>query len=281
MTPKRPYRVFAIERSLQKRGTGQAMDATRAVGSVARAVAPECPDTVETIPVLVEAVNSLRKDIERMQDALSLGTTACEDGYAKNQTGDAGESAQNVSQTESKTMDQDDAQLLRREIASMIRSLAAAKREIAEIKHPTGGDDRMKRATLELDAIVGATEQATDQILEATENISLGVDAIRAFSGGRKEVIDATETIEADVTRIIEACTFQDITGQRITRVVRTFEFIEDRLRKIIETFGVDSFTDIPVTGTDVVIHEDDDLVNGPQLGGAALSQDDIDALFG
>ncbi|MBE1237063.1 protein phosphatase CheZ [Phaeovibrio sulfidiphilus] len=175
----------------------------------------------------------------------------------------------------------DDAQLLRREVASMIRSLAAAKREIAEIKHPVGGDDRMKRATLELDAIVGATEEATEQILGATESINANVDTIRAFASGSAEVLASVEVIEHDVTRIMEACTFQDITGQRITRVIRTFEFIEDRLRTIIETLGVDSFTEIPVSSADVVIHSGDELVNGPQLGGSALSQDDIDALFG
>lgn len=279
MTPKRPYRVFAVERSLQKKVAKQATDTINAAEAAMRFVPPDSQVAVDAIPVLVEAVNALRKDIAHMQGALSFATTAGESDHPTNQNGDA--DAQEVSQTELKTMDQDDARLLRREIASMIRSLAAAKREIAEIKHPMGGDDRMKRATLELDAIVGATEEATDQILEATENISLGVDAIRAFSGGRKEVVDATEMIEADVTKIMEACTFQDITGQRITRVVRTFEFIEDRLRKIIETFGVDSFTDISTSSTDMVIHEDDDLVNGPQLEGAALSQDDIDALFG
>ena len=40
------------------------------------------------------------------------------------------------------------------------------------------------------------------------------------------------------VTRIYEACSFQDITGQRITKVVTTLKVIEEKVAHIISTFG-------------------------------------------
>ena len=42
------------------------------------------------------------------------------------------------------------------------------------------------------------------------------------------------------VTQIYEACSFQDITGQRITKVVTTLKAIEGKVAHIISTFGAE-----------------------------------------
>ena len=39
-------------------------------------------------------------------------------------------------------------------------------------------------------------------------------------------------------TRIYEACSFQDITGQRITKVVAALKAIEAKVAQIVATFG-------------------------------------------
>jgi chemotaxis protein CheZ len=76
------------------------------------------------------------------------------------------------------------------------------------------------------------------------------------------------------VTQIYEASSFQDITGQRITKVVRALQSMETKLQALAGAFGRADFTPAaPVEG-------DAALLNGPQLAQSASSQDDIDALF-
>jgi len=177
-----------------------------------------------------------------------------------------------------------EAQLLRIEVARMVRSLAATKREIAEIRHPMRSqeEDRMTKAASELDAIVDATEQATNDILDASERISNHAVEVLSEIGDMDALTPRMQDINEQVARIMEACNFQDITGQRVTKVVKTLEFIEDRIRTIVDDWGRESFLDLPLPDDD----EDDDphdeskLLNGPQLANKGLCQDDIDALF-
>ena len=77
---------------------------------------------------------------------------------------------------------------------------------------------------------------------------------------------------------MFEACNFQDITGQRISKVVKTLQFIEERVNKMIEIWGEEGFTDVKQD------QEERDaeaaLLNGPQLANQGVSQADIDKLF-
>lgn len=176
-----------------------------------------------------------------------------------------------------------EAQLLRVEVARMVRSLAATKREISEIKHPMRDmdEDRMVKAANELDEIVSATEDATNEILDASEAIGAHASEILAEIGDMDTMTPRMHEINEHVARIMEACNFQDITGQRVTKVVKTLEFIEDRIRTIVEDWGREAFLDLPLPD-DSDPDEDDEskLLNGPQLSNQGLSQDDIDALF-
>ncbi|MQX37983.1 hypothetical protein GHC57_15795 [Roseospira navarrensis] len=179
-----------------------------------------------------------------------------------------------------------EAQLLRIEVARMVRSLAAAKREIAEIKHPlrSDEDDRMLKAANELDAIVDATEAATNEILDAAEAINKHATDMLAEMGDMDTFAPRLHEVNELVARIMEACNFQDITGQRVNKVVKTLEFIEDRIRTIVEDWGREAFLDLPLPDDDdaaEAVPEESKLLNGPQLANKGLSQDDIDALFG
>ena len=165
------------------------------------------------------------------------------------------------------------------EIAQMVKSIARAKAEIAAIKHPMAEDDRLIAASNELDAIVSATELATTDILSAAEAIELEAAGIAGLCHDDQDVVTATERIVAQVVKILEASNFQDITGQRITKVVETVRYIEERILTMIDIWGVDAFGDLPmkVQGSE---GGDDDLLNGPQLENQGISQADIDALF-
>ncbi len=165
------------------------------------------------------------------------------------------------------------------EIARMVRMLSHAKSEIAAIKHPLAGDDRIHSASSQLDAIVEATEGATQEILGASEKIEEGINKLGALHALDDETAEIIADIAQHVVSILEACNFQDITGQRISKVVTTIRFIEERVINMINIWGTEQFTGIPIPQEDT---SDDDtaLLNGPQLDGDGLQQSEIDALF-
>ena len=84
------------------------------------------------------------------------------------------------------------------------------------------------------------------------------------------------------VIKIFEACNFQDLTGQRITKVVATLKFIETHIMRMMEIWGgMDAFKDIEVVAM-AQREGDAKLLNGPKIEGETghASQDDIDSLF-
>ena len=82
---------------------------------------------------------------------------------------------------------------------------------------------------------------------------------------------------------IMEACSFQDITGQRITKIVRSMKFVEERVDKMVKLWGRAEIENL-ASSLDLSSEEDerDKRLNlsGPQMPDEAISQDDIDALF-
>ena len=153
------------------------------------------------------------------------------------------------------------------DLATYIRN---AKSEIAAL---CPGDIRyshLPAATDQLDAIVEQTEKATNTILDAVEKIEEETSKLDA------------PAITEQVTRIFEACGFQDLTGQRISKVVATLKFIEERLDQLLDVFGDElAGTRQAVAGRDAGSSEDDGLrLDGPQLPEKANKQEEIDALL-
>ena len=153
------------------------------------------------------------------------------------------------------------------EVAELGRTIAAARAEIAALQVDDITASHIPLATDELDAIVAHTAVATDSILEVCETL----DAMGATldSAGSQTLQDAT-------TRIYEACSFQDITGQRITKVVAALKAIDAKVNHIITTFeqpGAASVATRPVPPSEA-------LLNGPQLPASAMDQSDIDKLM-
>ncbi|MEO3429449.1 protein phosphatase CheZ [Pelagibius sp. CAU 1746] len=165
------------------------------------------------------------------------------------------------------------------DIEALARYINTARAEIAELRPDDINSEHLPAATDELTAIVGATEQATHQIFEAVE----GIEALT-----EKMKPEVAEQVSAAVTSIFEACGFQDITGQRITKVVTALQQVESKVDALLHAFGDDIKCDAPrkaaekkTTPSGAPARPDEDLLNGPQLPENAISQDDIDALFG
>jgi chemotaxis protein CheZ len=91
-----------------------------------------------------------------------------------------------------------------------------------------------------------------------------------------------SEEIQERVVSIFEACNFQDLTGQRISKVMTTMKFIEKHITVMMDIWGgVDAIKSHAPAIVDTR-EGDDRLLNGPKLEGDVghASQDDIDALF-
>lgn len=161
------------------------------------------------------------------------------------------------------------------ELRSLSDYIRAAKREIATLRPDAVKDQHLRTASDELDAIVEATADATNSIMDATE-------AIESVMGEVSE--DTRATLESATTGIYEACSFQDITGQRITKVVKALQHIEDTVDGLLNAFGDEIAKyrdqDAPAETDEPAPITDEDLLQGPQLEGGGNSQDEIDALL-
>lgn len=170
---------------------------------------------------------------------------------------------------------------LKVELDAIYEAIAQTKKEIATLHQTTGSEgEDMTRVTNELDAVVTGTEGATETILSAAEFIDETANTLAA----RLDADDAglANDIQDKVVQIFEACNFQDLTGQRITKVVGTLRFVEDRIIQMMDIWGgIESFKDIEVEERDVK-EGDATLLNGPALetDDGLATQDDIDALF-
>jgi chemotaxis protein CheZ len=155
------------------------------------------------------------------------------------------------------------------ELEALGRTIARAKAEIAALSVDDITGAHIPSATDELDAIVGHTAEATNEILDCCE----------VLERLQSQVPEAAATALQDaVTRIYEACSFQDITGQRIGKVVSALKAIESRVEA-----AVSNATGRPAAAPPPPVAprtEGQQLANGPQLPGGGTSQEEIDRLL-
>ncbi|ESQ78003.1 hypothetical protein AEYBE204_16025 [Asticcacaulis sp. YBE204] len=146
--------------------------------------------------------------------------------------------------------------------------IAKAKEEIRELRPQDLSQERIPTAGAELEAITRDTENATHTIMNAAEAI-MGMDVSdpKAYKAA----------VDDQVMQIFEACSFQDITGQRVSKVINVLKQIEERVGKLATTLGVED-KEVPLT--DKEIRARDLLLNGPAIGGPETRQDAIDAMF-
>jgi len=156
------------------------------------------------------------------------------------------------------------------------------KQEIAVLHGKSFDGEEMAKMTGELGAVVGGTEQATQQILEAAEAIDQAATALAKVTSPDQQRL-LSEEIQERVVSIFEACNFQDLTGQRISKVMATMKFIEHHITVMMDIWGGVDAIKAHSPGTIDDRAGDARLLNGPKLPGDTghASQDDIDAMFG
>jgi chemotaxis protein CheZ len=170
---------------------------------------------------------------------------------------------------------------LKVEIDLIYDAITRTKREIAVLHGKSFNGEEMAKVNGELGAVVGGTEEATQQILEAAESIDNAATALSSVTSLDQQKL-LSEEIQERVVSIFEACNFQDLTGQRIKKVMTTMKFIENHITVMMDIWGgVDAIkAHAPVIAD--AREGDARLLNGPRSEGDVghASQDDIDALF-
>ncbi|MBV9427083.1 MAG: chemotaxis protein [Bradyrhizobiaceae bacterium] len=157
-----------------------------------------------------------------------------------------------------------------RELREIAAYIAAMKAEIAglhfnELKHT-----RIPAAGQELDAIVKATEAASNTIMECAEAVLAADASDPAF----KSMVDEQMLI------VFEACSFQDITGQRVAKVIETLKHIEARVARFSDALRVrDTAGFVSEAERTSAERKERLLLNGPALDGNER-QSEVDRLF-
>lgn len=173
---------------------------------------------------------------------------------------------------------------LRREIRAVSRAIVQVRHELSSIGADEIRAHHIPSATDELDAVVVATEEATATILEA-------VEAVEALAPEMPPAVRSG--VEQAVTRVYEACSFQDITGQRVRKVVGTLKTIEGKVEALLGLIGDPASPEAqgkPKTKRDKPrisgqksseeSISEGALLNGPQLPGSGIKQEEIDKIL-
>lgn len=158
---------------------------------------------------------------------------------------------------------------LYQEVWGLARDIVQARTQIAELRPGALKRENLPRAIQEMHEIVQTTEDASNAIMESAEAITTGMpDETDA---------DFRDLVQNSVQRIFESCAFQDLTGQRINKVMTTLQLIDDHLEGLQELLGAE-FEDPEASAEPS--SEEEDLLAGPALEGEGNNQDDIDKLF-
>ncbi|MBX3523971.1 MAG: protein phosphatase CheZ [Xanthobacteraceae bacterium] len=161
---------------------------------------------------------------------------------------------------------------LENELRKIADYIVALRREIAVLQANEMHMKKIPAAGQELAAVVSSTEGATNEIMAIAENV-MSADA--SDPAGYKAFVDK------EMMAIFESCAFQDLTGQRISRVVKTLEHIEARVSRFATYTGVqDEAGHANEAEADAAARRERLLLNGPSIADEGNTQPDIDRLL-
>ncbi|MCB1682203.1 MAG: hypothetical protein H6858_01740 [Rhodospirillales bacterium] len=129
-----------------------------------------------------------------------------------------------------------------------------------------GDNTSAANSGVELQAVIEDTESAANRILDAADRIVEYVSSSHEKDWDDPKARDELrDRIRNDIQEILLACTFQDLTGQRIRNTLNNLHDIESRISSAFERLGIE----VRPEQADVAakVHK-------------ASSQDEIDALL-
>jgi chemotaxis regulatin CheY-phosphate phosphatase CheZ len=125
---------------------------------------------------------------------------------------------------------------LRRDLMEMATAIAQTRRDLAAMPAKTDGETDAASGAVEFDSIIAMTEKATSKILSAAEQIQEIAWTLRE----QGVTVAPCDALDAHATDIYTACSFQDLTGQRIGKVIAVLNATEKRLGGLVDAWGLD-----------------------------------------
>jgi chemotaxis protein CheZ len=159
-----------------------------------------------------------------------------------------------------------------RELREIAGYIDVMRQEMGALQANEIKNSRIPAAGQELSEIVKATENATNTIMECAETL-MAADA--SDPAAYKALVDEKMML------IFEACSFQDITGQRIAKVVEALQHIEERVARFataMQAKDLDGF--LTENERERAERRERLLLHGPQDAGQAIAQSDVDSLL-
>lgn len=139
----------------------------------------------------------------------------------------------------------------------IMTSLSAIYREISSVqgegpdagrnpKNAAQAGELMAEASERLDQVIQATEKATFEIMELVErNISAPEDLLSFIQAGdctvqtQEKAQAICQRLSADMVQIMTCLSFQDLTGQRIKRVIDMLNRVRDMVAELYVSTGI------------------------------------------
>lgn len=121
-------------------------------------------------------------------------------------------------------------ELFTRDLEDMHDAIAETRRDLAAIKPREGLTTRLRAAEYDLDAVAAAAERATSDIVSAVESLQDICEKLRA----QEADADLCDEIETHARGIFMASAFQDMTGQRIARLVAAVNYLDHRVKAML-----------------------------------------------
>lgn len=129
-----------------------------------------------------------------------------------------------------------------RELKAIGQHIKTLRQEISALEPGEMHCKSIPAAGHELDEVVHATESASNRILECAEEVmaanSSDVERYKAF-------------VQERMLSVFEACSFQDLTGQRIAKVIETLKQIESRVARFAAAARADEAAIAPAREAD------------------------------
>jgi len=170
-------------------------------------------------------------------------------------------------------------ELLEDNLRALFSYVQRVRLEIAALNRAGDGEDKFVTMGQQLDGIVEATMDATETIMEAVETNANTVHELRNLVTDEQQLALLDRLLENNNT-VFEACAFQDLTGQRITKIIKSVSYVEDRVSALREIWGPEEIEKAEAELQMDDRTEDEKLLHGPQMKAEAISQDEIDKLF-
>lgn len=173
------------------------------------------------------------------------------------------------------------------ELGELAKFINTARKELREFQPNVLTEHEIPDASDQLDAIVKQTEKSTGAIMDSCEQLELInqriIDKLISHEPQLDEdvlasVDDAMMEAQTHVTNIFESCNFQDLTGQRIMKIVKTLKEVERQVLRMVVVFGLQN-QNVDEESREK-LETEADLLQGPQLPGNSLEQDDIDDIL-